>query len=86
MGLTKQEAYDDMNTTFTSQRRNATFEMYVNKHTSAHQTLEEYGEPQPESKKVDAFLKGILDKSPSMSAGLANVPPVAALPALNVAL
>lgn len=74
MSKTKQGAYDEINNaTYSGEKRNYTFENYVNRHTKAHQTLEEYNEPVPESKKVDDFLRGIHDITPQMVAGKANV-------------
>lgn len=74
MSKTKQNAYDDMtNLVYSGERRNFTFEIYVNRHTRAHMVLAEYGEALAESKKVDDFLRGIQDPSTVMLAGKANV-------------
>lgn len=74
MSKTKQQAYDDMtNLVYSGERRNFTFETYVNRHSKAHMILAEYNETLAESKKVDDFLRGIQDPSTVMLAGKANV-------------
>ena len=74
MHQAKQEAYDTMGTTtFSGDRRNWSFENYVNAHTRSHQILEENGEPPAESRKVDAFLRGITSSTAEMAAGKAAI-------------
>lgn len=67
MSKTKQAAYDELKTAeYQGERRNHTFENYVNRHTKAYRTLEEYGEVVSEDKKVIDFLDRILDTCPAM--------------------
>jgi hypothetical protein len=46
---------------FSGQKRNFTFDNYVEQHQDGHNTLADLGEPVPETKKVTDFLSGITD-------------------------
>jgi hypothetical protein len=68
MSRTKQAAYDEIhNAVYTGEKRNFTFENYIDKHAKAHQTLFEAGVEIREDKKVDDFLRGLTDPSIRMN-------------------
>jgi hypothetical protein len=65
---TKQAAYDEIhNAVYTGEKRNFTFENYIDKHAKAHQTPFEAGVEIREDKKVDDFLRGLTDPSIRMN-------------------
>jgi hypothetical protein len=68
MSRTKQAAYDEIhNASYTGEKRNFTFENYIDKHAKAHQVLSESGVDIGEDKKVDDFLRGLTDPSIRMN-------------------
>ena len=68
MSRTKQAVYYDIhNAVYTGEKRNFTFEHYIDKHTKAYQILAEHGVVVDEEKKVDDFLRGIQDLSIHMT-------------------
>ena len=53
MSQTKAQAYDTIkNASYSGEKQNGTFKMYVTLHQKSHQTLEEYGKPVPPAKQV----------------------------------
>jgi hypothetical protein len=73
MSKTKADAYAVLkHTVWKTETRNWTFEQYITLLSRAHQTLEEYGEPVAESKKVQDLLDGI-EPNAFMVAGIAQV-------------
>ncbi|MGH3055021.1 MAG: hypothetical protein ACRDL7_08605 [Gaiellaceae bacterium] len=68
----KDEAYASIaSATYQGERKNFTFETYMNIHQRAHQDLQRLGEPVPEMKKVRDFLLHIHD--PLLTAGKSTV-------------
>eukprot|EP00978_Attheya_sp_CCMP212_P003439 scaffold7120_cov60-Attheya_sp.AAC.2 len=59
------------NSTYDGERRHHSFEMFINKLTSAYQDLSDYKEDVAEGKKVRDFLEAI--KTPALDAGKAQV-------------
>jgi hypothetical protein len=68
----KQAAYVIIaNSTYDGERKHHSFEMFINKLTSAYQDLSDYKEEVAEGKKVRDFLEAI--KTPALDAGKAQV-------------
>ena len=69
---TKAQAYNTIkNASYSGEKQNWTFEMYVTLHQKSHQTLEEYGKPVPPAKQVQDLIDGINRSNGMMAAALA---------------
>ena len=74
MSQTKAQAYNTIkNASYSGEKRNWMFEMYVTLHQKSHQTLEEYGEPVPPAKQVRDLIDGIDRSNGMMAAALATL-------------
>ena len=74
MSQTKAQAYNTIkNASYSGEKRNWTFEMYVTLHQKSHQTLEEYGKPVPPPKQVQDLINGIDRSNAMMAAALATL-------------
>ena len=74
MSQTKAQAYNTIkNASYSVEKQNWTFKMYVTLHQRSHQTLEEYGEPVPPAKQVRDLINGIDRSNGMMAAALATL-------------
>ena len=70
--LSKQAAYVVIaNSTYDGERKHHSFDMFINKLTSAYQDLSDYKEEVAEGKKVRDFLEAI--KTPALDSGKSQV-------------
>ena len=74
MSQTKAQAYNTIkNASYSGEKRNWMFKMYVTLHQKSHQTLEEYGKPVPPAKQVQDLINGIDRSNGMMAAALATL-------------
>ena len=74
MSQTKAQVYNTIkNASYSGEKRNWTFDMYVTLHQKSHQTLEEYGKPVPPAKQARDLIDGIDRSNGMMAAALATL-------------
>ena len=74
MSQTKAQVYNTIkNASYSGEKQNWTFEMYVTLHQKSHQTLEEYGKPVPPTKQVQDLIDGINCSNRMTAAALATL-------------
>ena len=74
MSQTKVQAYNTIkNASYSGEKQNWTFEMFVTLHQKSHQTLEEYGEPVPLAKQVQDLIDRINHSNRMMAVALATL-------------